>query len=45
MKTFATNFEALSRDGKMTVMVQNTGLVTANFYVSQLRFETVEYSM
>ena len=33
VKSFATDFDALSQDGKMTVIVQNTGLVTADFYV------------
>ena len=36
MKTIATDFDALSHEGKMTVVIQNTGLVTADFYVSQL---------
>lgn len=33
VKTFANNFDALSQDGELTVVVQNTGLVTADFYV------------
>ena len=36
MKSFATDFDSLSQDGKMTVIVQNTGLVTADFYVCPL---------
>ncbi|CAB3989881.1 Hypothetical predicted protein [Paramuricea clavata] len=33
VKSFATDFDALSQDGTLTVIVQNTGLVTADFYV------------
>ena len=36
VKSFATDFDALSQDGTMTVIVQNTGLVTADFYVCSL---------
>lgn len=35
VKSFATDFDALSQDGKMTIIVQNTGLVTADFYVRE----------
>lgn len=34
VKAFATDFESLSDNGKLHVIVQNTGLVTADFFVS-----------
>lgn len=34
VKAFATDFESLSQDGKLHVIVQNTGLVTADYHVS-----------
>ena len=34
MKAFATDFESLSLNGNMHVIVQNTGLVTADYFVS-----------
>lgn len=36
VKAFATDFESLSQDGKLHVIVQNTGLVTADYFVSCL---------
>ena len=35
MKAYAQDFEALSKDGHLYVIVQNTGYVTADFSVSQ----------
>ena len=34
VKAFATDFESLSQDGQLHVIVQNTGLVTADYFVS-----------
>ena len=34
LKAYAQDFEALSKDGHMFVVVQNTGYVTADFSVS-----------
>ena len=34
LKAYAQDFEALSKDGHMFVIVQNTGYVTADFAVS-----------
>jgi hypothetical protein len=34
VKAFAEGFESQSRNGLATVVVQNTGFVTADFYVS-----------
>ena len=34
LKAYASDFQALSMNGKMHVEVQNTGYVTADFYVS-----------
>ncbi|XP_028409635.1 hapless 2-like [Dendronephthya gigantea] len=34
VKAFATNFESLSQDGLLHVIVQNTGLVTADYHVT-----------
>nr|QIC49960.1 hapless 2 [Actinia equina] len=33
LRAYAQDFQALSRDGNLYVIVQNTGLVTADFYV------------
>ena len=35
VKAFAEGFESQSRNGLATVVVQNTGFVTADFYVSK----------
>ena len=34
LKAYAQDFEALSKDGHLYVVVQNTGYVTADFSVS-----------
>ena len=36
VKAFAEGFESQSRNGLATVVVQNTGFVTADFYVSKI---------
>ena len=35
LKAYAQDFEALSKDGHLYVVVQNTGYVTADFSVSE----------
>ena len=35
VKAFAEAFESQSRNGLATVVVQNTGFVTSDFYVSE----------
>ena len=39
VKAFAEGFESQSRNGLATVVIQNTGFVTADFYVSKMSVE------
>lgn len=39
VKAFAEGFESQSRNGLATVVIQNTGFVTADFYVSKMFVE------
>lgn len=41
LKAYAQDFEALSKDGHLFVVVQNTGYVTADFAVSATLMDTV----
>ena len=45
LKAYAQDFESLSQDGHMFVVVQNTGYVTADFSVSLNFLLNVSFSI
>ena len=45
LKAYAQDFEALSKDGHLYVVVQNTGYVTADFSVSKASMDIFRHHL